>query len=169
LAAGANCSVSLAGPDQPRPLEAVQEELSTRMAEALVSAGLYLREATAMVKTWKDSWFEEDGVRVLYVLPRAWTDQTLPLRLSPAPQASVRVMVGRAEVVTPAFQQQLAAQLAQAKAGDVAAREQVLAELKKLGRFAQPAMTLATAGASPEASQAAWVLFQQAVQPAKRL
>ena len=57
-----------------------------------------------MVNTWKDSWFAEDGVRVLYVLPRAWTDRTLPLKLDPAPRELVRVMVGRAEVLAPALE-----------------------------------------------------------------
>jgi len=50
------------------------------MAAALVSEGLYQREAQAMVNTWRDSWFEEDGLRVLYTLPREWTDRTLRSR-----------------------------------------------------------------------------------------
>src|SRR5687768_4370340 len=70
----------------------------TSVQEALVSEGLYEREATAMVKTWEDSWFGEQGLRVLYVLPRAWTDRTLPLSIEPKPKEIVRVMVGRAEM-----------------------------------------------------------------------
>src|SRR5438105_8838159 len=86
------------------PVEKVSRQLGDRMAESLVKAGLYPREAAAMVKTWKDSWFEEDGVRVLYLLPRAWTDRTLPLALDPAPRDLARVMVGRAEVLLPSLQ-----------------------------------------------------------------
>ncbi len=68
------------------PVGSVSEKLAEAMKQSLVSAGLYPREAAAMVKTWRDSWFEEDGFRVLYVLPRAWTDRTLPLKLEPAPR-----------------------------------------------------------------------------------
>jgi len=39
-------------------------------------------------------------LRVLYVLPRAWTDAIVPLQLSPAPSALARVFVGRVEIFT---------------------------------------------------------------------
>jgi hypothetical protein len=110
------------------------------MAAALVGEGLYEREAQAMVNTWRDSWFEENGVRVLYTLPRKWTDQTLPLALDPKPRELVRVMVGRAEVLTPATQKKLSDALAKAQQGDNEARATVMAECKKLGRFAEPAL-----------------------------
>ena len=58
----------------PRDLTA---KICDELSQALVKEGLYPREATAMVDTWKSSWFAEDGTRVLYVLPRAWTDRTL--------------------------------------------------------------------------------------------
>jgi len=114
------------------------KKVSSAMATALTGQGLYPRESGAMVKTWNDSWFQEEGLRVLYVLPRAWTDQTLPIDLKPAPRDLVRVMVGRAEIITPALENKLADQLARAKAGDVAALSEVRILLKKCGRFALP-------------------------------
>jgi hypothetical protein len=93
-----------------------------------------------MVNTWRDSWFEEDGLRVLYTLPREWTDHTLPLTLDPKPRELVRVMVGRAEVLTPATETKLSDALAKAQNGDAEARALVMAECKKLGRFAEPAL-----------------------------
>ena len=48
-----------------------------------------------MVKTWESAWLGTDGTRVLYLLPLAWTDRTLPLKLTPAADVLVRVMVGR--------------------------------------------------------------------------
>ena len=124
------------------PLDEVKQELERAMGEALASEGLYPREAAAMVDTWKDSWFSEDGVRVLYVLPRAWTDATLPLTLTPEPRELVRVMVGRAEVITPSVEKNLRRLLVESANGDAAARGEVVAELKKLGRFAEPALRL---------------------------
>ncbi len=72
-------------------------DLARQMASDLIDAGLNQDEAHAMVKTWSDAWFEESGVRVLYLLPRSWVDQLLPLRLNPAPEKLVRAFVGRAD------------------------------------------------------------------------
>jgi hypothetical protein len=67
----------------------------------LVNQGLYPDEAHAMVETWRDSWFEE-GSRLIYVVPRAFIDNILPLTVNPTPRQVVRVFVGRLEIVTPA-------------------------------------------------------------------
>jgi len=150
---------------QPLALETVSEQLGEEMTKALTGAGLYEAEAKAMVNTWKDSWFRESGLRVLYVLPRVWTDQTLPLKLDPSPRELARVMVGRAEVITPALQQSLAASLVKAKASDAEAEKDAVAAFKKLGRFAEPALRLATKDSSTEITQAAWRLFQIASRP----
>jgi hypothetical protein len=142
------------------PAEALAKALGDAMAQSLVKAGLYPREARAMIETWKDSWFGEDGVRVLYVLPRAWTDRTLPLSLAPTPRELVRVMVGRSEVLTPALQRQLAEALKKAAHGDAEARSTVLAEFKQLGRFAEPAVLLAARNSDAALLQIGWTLLQ---------
>jgi hypothetical protein len=124
------------------PLAELQKKIAARMAKALAGEGLFADEARAMVDTWTDSWFTDEGERVLYVLPRAWTDEILPLTLSPAPEKLVRVMVGRAEIITPARVSSLRQILLKAQAGDAAARARSEAELKALGRFAEPALRL---------------------------
>jgi hypothetical protein len=141
--------------------KALSEQLCHNMAAALVSEGLYEREAQAMVNTWRDSWFEEDGLRVLYTLPREWTDRTLPITLDPKPHQLVRVMVGRAEVFTPATEKKLSDALAMAQKGDSEARAIVMAECKKLGRFAEPALRkLMNVGKSN------WALYDAALKAA---
>src|SRR5205823_11569620 len=102
LPPGGQRTVQINWQSQADQLEKLSSRLGKDMAKALASQGLYQPEAAAMVNTWKDSWFAEDGLRVLYVLPREWTDRTLPLTIAPAPRDLVRVMVGRAEVLTPA-------------------------------------------------------------------
>jgi len=119
-----------------------QQKLAAAMHDALVEAGLFDDEATAMINTWKDSWFAEDGVRVLFLLPRTWTDETLPLTVEPRPEKTVRVMVGRAEVIMPGTVNELKEQFTRAMAGDAAARTKAVAALKKMGRFADPALQL---------------------------
>ena len=47
------------------------------LKQILVASGLYLKEAEAMVKTWRSSWFAE-GLRVFYVLPRRQRIQSCP-------------------------------------------------------------------------------------------
>ena len=78
------------------------ESLGTDLERLLVEQGLYDAEATAMVATWRDSWFEE-GTRLFYLVPQASVDATLPLSIRPAPSRVVRAFVGRLELATPAI------------------------------------------------------------------
>jgi hypothetical protein len=127
--------------------------ISAEMSQALIKEGLYPREATAMVNTWKSSWFAEDGTRVIYVLPRAWTDRTLPMTLNPAPRELTRVMVGRAEVLTPGLERNLAQQLDKARTGESAAVAQLHQSAKSLGRFAEPAFYRALSLVKPQPNE----------------
>ena len=132
------------------------------MARALVKQGLYEKEAQAMVNTWQDQWFAEDGTRVLYLLPGKWTDRTLRLEISPQPDRVVRVMVGRAELITPETERQLRQQILTFKSGDAQEKRHAVAAMRalSLGRFLQAAVSKVTNGETDEAvSKAAWELF----------
>lgn len=144
------------------PIGQLSTKLGDELAKSLVGEGLYAREARAMVNTWKDSWFGENGMRVLYVLPRAWTDRTLPAKFDPSPRDLVRVMVGRAEIIPPDQQNRLREAITKASDGDAASREQLVAEFRKLGRFSEPALSLALRQAPQAASRTAWDLLQVA-------
>ena len=102
-----------------------------------------------MVNTWQDQWFAEEGTRVLYLLPRAWTDRTLPLQVSPQPDSVVRVMVGRAELITPSVEREIRKQIltlqVRRREGEVAAPSPHVRELR-LGRFLGAAITQDHAG-----------------------
>jgi hypothetical protein len=111
----------------PPELSADQESIRQKLAIELQEFGLYKKEAEAMVETWRDSWFEE-GMRVLYLMPRETVDAVLPLTISPAPASVARVFVGRVEVLSPAVHGSISAAFA---AEDDAA-------LMKFGRFLQP-------------------------------
>lgn len=76
-----------------------RDDLYREIADALVKEGLYREEAQAMLETWELSYFESEGLRVMFVLPRSWTDAQLPLSIS-APAAVTRVMLGRIELVS---------------------------------------------------------------------
>lgn len=85
----------------------VYEEL----VDVLMDAGLFRKEADAMVQTWWHSYFERPGLRVFWIVPTEFTDTILPLAVDPAPAERVRVLVGRSEVLTPAFERRLVDEL----------------------------------------------------------
>jgi len=114
-------------------------EVYAELEKILVSEGLYPKEAKAMIETWKDSWFEE-GLRVFYVLSRKSTDKILPLKIEPRPKEIVRVMVGRAEVITPEMEEDVRKQVGRLRSGSAETREEVLNYLKKYGRFYEPVL-----------------------------
>jgi hypothetical protein len=119
-----------------------------------------------MVKTWESSWFQEQGTRVFYILPRAWTDRVLPLAIQPAPAQIERVMVGRAEVITPAMEQTLLKQVERYIAASEAERPAIAAEASALGmgRFMEATLRRLFIGAerSKEFSALSWELLSAA-------
>jgi hypothetical protein len=108
----------------PPMLERESRAPLTELEKILTAHGLYPKEATAMVQTWRDSWFEE-GTRLFYIASRKTIDAILPLEVTPAPGEVQRVFVGRIELVTPATE----AAVRDAIAGNDGA------VLRKYGRF----------------------------------
>ena len=109
--------------------------LISDLKQTLVASGLYEKEADAMIKTWRTSWFEE-GVRVFYVLPRETTDTVLPIAIDPKPTQLVRVLVGRAEVITPEMEKSVQGQVS--RLSDPKARGEAILAIRKYGRFSEP-------------------------------
>jgi hypothetical protein len=147
-----------------QPFEAlgdVRKRAMRDMAAELVKQGLYEKEARAMVNTWQDQWYAEEGTRVLYLLPRPWTDRTLELQVTPQPDSVVRVMVGRAELITPTVDQELRKQILTFKTGDEKAKAQAVDGVRalRLGRFLAAAITTVTRGETDEqVFKSAWEL-----------
>jgi hypothetical protein len=85
--------------------EEFPEPVYESLKSGLISQGLLESEAVAMIQTWWTSYFESEGLRVFWVLPRMTTDRILPLDVKPAPEKIVRVLVGRSEVLRPRTEQ----------------------------------------------------------------
>jgi hypothetical protein len=111
----------------PAALTASADSMLKDLEGMLIARGLYVDEARAMIATWRNSWFEE-GSRLLYILPAQAVNAILPLAVSPSPASTVRVFVGRLELVTPETERAVG----QAFAAD----DQP--ELDKYRRFLQP-------------------------------
>ncbi|HET6407632.1 MAG TPA: hypothetical protein VFG14_07110 [Chthoniobacteraceae bacterium] len=153
----------------PLPIEEGREKLGAMLRKNLSGAGLTSTEADAMVKTWDESWFTERGVRVLYILPQAWADSILPLKLTPAPNQIARVFVGRAEVITPQVEQFLTKEIDRAKTDDLATRTDVVKNIRSLGlgRFLEPAFRRIASQRPTDRdfSTRGWELLSAATQP----
>jgi hypothetical protein len=123
-------------------------QLGDAVASALIAEGLYPKEAHAMVKTWSDSWFREEGTRLFYILPQTMTDRLLPLTVDPQPDEMVRVMVGRLEFMTPSDEQRTLELVRRSWRSRNSAdserkddtRSSELSALFAMGRLAEPAL-----------------------------
>ncbi len=134
IAAGSELVMSAPSLERGEALDQYQDKLGSAVTSALDATGLYHDEAVAMVNTWKRQWFRTPGARLLYVIPQVWTDSSIPLTIQPKPDAVLRVMLIRVEVITP-----------EQEADDVAALKVLEttpatgeAYFKGLGRFAEP-------------------------------
>jgi hypothetical protein len=146
VAAGEKREISL--PNEPATLDAMAADLTA----ALVSTGLYEKEAVAMVNTWRSSWFGEQGTRLLYFVPQSLTDQLLPLTIEPKPAETVRVLVGRLDMLTPEQETEItklvresaaarAVAYAKAREAELPVSYAIPEAVQKLGRLAEPALT----------------------------
>jgi hypothetical protein len=139
---------SLEMPELSSDRAAVEREL----AQALTGAGLYPKEAAAMIATWRDSWFGE-GTRLFYLTPRSVVDRVLPLHIAPAPESVERVFVGRIELLPVYLKQTLAAAIT---SGD---RQ----TLNRFGRFYFPFSDMSGVTAPPETQNYMNAKFMSAV------
>lgn len=141
---------TIARPTLDQPVESLLREFEKTLAEQ----GLYEKEAAAMVKTWRDSWFEE-GLRVFYILPRRATDAILPITIKPQPSELARVFVGRAEIITPEMEREIRAAAQLFGGNSPEARAAAINTVRRYGRFADPVLREAMNGAKDNASRLA--------------
>ncbi|HKY34968.1 MAG TPA: hypothetical protein VJN18_03410 [Polyangiaceae bacterium] len=139
-------------------LDAYADDLGARVTATLDAAGLFHDEARAMVNTWKRQWFRTPGVRLLYVIPQSWTDESIPLSISPKPEKTLRVMLIRVELITP---EQEAADVAAIKLFD-SAPQAAAAHFVALGRFEEPRLRRALALQASAAASAYLATIQTA-------
>ncbi len=103
------------------------ERARASLSKGLEESGLTADESWAMVDTWTHSYFHSTGHRVLYVAPRSWADEILPLDVQPAPDEVVRTLVGRVEVM---LQSEEVALLSRLRSGEL--------DVATVGRLAEP-------------------------------
>ena len=148
-------------------------ELSKLVEQQLVNEGLYAKEAASMVATWNKSWFAEPGIRVLYMVPARITDEILPLHIDPAPQEMLRVLVGRMEIMSPAFERQVATVVSKSATARHAfhkaqsgkkkrAAYPLPGEILEMGRLTEPALArIANIARNPQTRGEARLLLTQ--------
>jgi hypothetical protein len=112
---------------EPPKLTSDFASLQQSLEGLLVAQGMYAAEASAMVETWKDTWFEK-GTRVFYIVPPKTVDALLPLTIEPKPAHLARAFVGRMEIITADMQKEVL----------TAIRSQDRPVLESYGRFLSP-------------------------------
>lgn len=124
--------------DDALPLDEFTARVADELAERLTECGLYTKEARAMVNTWRTSYFGTEGIRVLFVLPQGWTDEFIPLTVSPRPRETVRVMVGRLEVLTPERERLVENAVRDLSSPNSETRTAAFDTLRDQGRYVEP-------------------------------
>jgi hypothetical protein len=124
--------------DAAQPLPEFAQKIGDDLAFHLIETGLYPKEARAMVNTWSRSYFQSEGVRVLFLLPQAWTDAFIPMEIDPQPKQIVRVMVGRLELLTPERARLAENAIRDLASPDAATRENAFTTLREQGRYVEP-------------------------------
>jgi hypothetical protein len=119
----------------PVPLADAVPLAKQAVSRALVSTGLFPKEASAMVDHWEKSYFANPGLRVLYLLPRDQTDAHIPIEVKPQPTEIVRTMVGRVEILTPDTEQHALCVIESLASQDPQSPAQAEKYLAGFGRF----------------------------------
>ncbi len=128
------------------PIEQSTEELVEKLAQELTKTGLYHKEALAMARTWQHGYFQEEGLRALYVLPESLINQELPLTIKGfgsqeegvEPYSLVRTFVGRTELLSPEREKAILEIAQDYLQGNEQAKQSAAKEFEKWGRFAIP-------------------------------
>ena len=128
-----------------RPLAQSTEALVEALAERLVETGLYRDEALAMARTWQHGYFQDEGLRVLYVLPTRFIDRELPLHIEDVSRKKakadfqvVRTFVGRTELLSRSRETALESAVYDFALGNAIEQDVAAAQLDRWGRFAVP-------------------------------
>jgi hypothetical protein len=154
---------SVLGPEIP--LDDGVHPAMTKVAEVLTSAGLYRKEAWAMVQSWETSYFRTDGLRILFLIPRPQTDAFIPFQMTPPPTELVRVMVGRTEILTPVLEKLIESWIKDLGASDFRTRDAASKGLARLGRLTEPALRrIVSMSADAEVRNRATTLIRSAVE-----
>ncbi len=122
------------------PVGEAVDGLRAHMQNVLEKHGLFTDEAVAMVRTWSRQWFASEGTRVLWFVPSNVKNAMLPLRITPEPDEIERVLVGRAEYLTPEAEDELAEALRRRTADAPAEREAAERRMARFHRFLEPAV-----------------------------
>jgi len=105
---------------------------------AAALAGLYKKEAAALVEIWNDEFFKTDGVRLLAVLARDVYDRLLPVDISPKPDELVRVLILHLECLDDDRVATIKAWIEDLASGEIETRDVAARKLRELGPLAEP-------------------------------
>jgi len=158
--------LSLKGMSLPLlPIAEAVQKLRRFTTLSLTASGLYPKESEAMVNTWAESWFHTEGLRALYLVPKAVIDRELPLSVKgfgawvmttdhkgepciaqdpktlnqlTQPPTIVRTFVGRAELLSPQQEAEIERNVRLWASGEAKNVIEAKAALTRWGRLSVP-------------------------------
>ncbi len=68
------------------------------LKNALITEGLYQKEAESMINTWKKTYFDTRGITIFWIVPDSLINKLLPIEFSIMPDEFKRVFVGRIKI-----------------------------------------------------------------------
>lgn len=74
-----------------------KEKALDKLHNLILNEGLSEKEAKGIVKIWEKDFFEKEGFRVIYMVPRKEVDKVLPLEITPKPKSIKRAMIAVVE------------------------------------------------------------------------
>lgn len=129
--------------------------LGKELAERLAAAGLNRDEADALVKVWKEGFFEADGLSVFYRVPQETYEKWLPLEAKPAPKKTVRVGLVLHQHLEPELEARVKKLIADLGSEEYEARAAANKALMGMGGPAFPQIEAAAKSDDPEIARAA--------------
>lgn len=106
----------------------------------LTKAGLYEKEAAALLAIWRDHFLKREGLRLLTLVTGDAYDALLPISICPRPVEMKRVLVLCIDFPTPELQQLVDRIVERLDASDIDERDAATGELLKLGPVAAAAV-----------------------------
>lgn len=125
------------------PMSEATEELVGALTDELAQTGLFLDEAYSMARTWQHGYFQEEGLRILYVIPPKFVDGELPLSVRSMQKGKdvdslVRTFVARVELLAPETEAEYESVVRDFTYERGAKRERSRLRLLSWGRFRAP-------------------------------
>ena len=124
-------------------LKKSSDEMQKALQKYLESLGLYAKEANGMSTIWQKSYFETEGVHLIFALDKKEIDSLLPLNIHPKPKETVRVLLVHLEALLQDSEKDILALVEKLGSSNFRERRKISKELKAMSKSIVPVLNKA--------------------------